>query len=212
MKKNRMMRLASILLVCVLLSTSVISGTFAKYVTTDSASDTARVAKWGVEVTATGSTAFATKYNDAADENGTKVVSSGEAKVVAPGTNGALASISIKGTPEVMVDVDVNATLTLTGWTVDGAVYCPIVFTVGEKTFKIDDTNDTIEKLTAAVAAEFNAMDKTNVAANTDLAADIAISWAWAFEGDNAKDTELGNLETAPTISFSCDVTVTQVN
>ena len=31
MKKNKMMRLAAILLVCVLMTTSVISGTFAKY-------------------------------------------------------------------------------------------------------------------------------------------------------------------------------------
>ena len=46
MKKNRMMRLASILLVCVLLTTSVISGTFAKYTSTVAATDTARVAKW----------------------------------------------------------------------------------------------------------------------------------------------------------------------
>ena len=48
MKKNKMMRLASVLLVLTLLSTSVISGTFAKYITTDSANDSARVAKWGV--------------------------------------------------------------------------------------------------------------------------------------------------------------------
>ena len=47
MKKNRMMRLASILLVCVLLTTSVISGTFAKYTTSVTANDTARVAYWG---------------------------------------------------------------------------------------------------------------------------------------------------------------------
>lgn len=47
MKKNRMMRLASILLVCVLLTTSVISGTFAKYASTATGSDEARVAYWG---------------------------------------------------------------------------------------------------------------------------------------------------------------------
>ena len=47
MKKNRMMRLAAFLLVCVLLTTSVISGTYAKYVSTTTDSDSARVAKWG---------------------------------------------------------------------------------------------------------------------------------------------------------------------
>ena len=49
MKKNRMMRLASILLVCVLLTTSVISGTFAKYTTSANSEDKARVAKWGFD-------------------------------------------------------------------------------------------------------------------------------------------------------------------
>ena len=48
-----MMRVASALLVAVLLSTCAISGTFAKYVTEGSGSDTARVAKFGVTVTAT---------------------------------------------------------------------------------------------------------------------------------------------------------------
>ena len=52
MKKNRMMRLASVLLVCVLLTTSVISGTFAKYTTTNTASDEARVAYWGFDAAA----------------------------------------------------------------------------------------------------------------------------------------------------------------
>ena len=47
MKKNRMLRLASALLILTLLTTSVIGGTFAKYVSTGSVSDTARVAKWG---------------------------------------------------------------------------------------------------------------------------------------------------------------------
>ena len=47
MRKNRMMRLASVLLVLCLLTTSVISGTFAKYVTTVGGRDEARVARWG---------------------------------------------------------------------------------------------------------------------------------------------------------------------
>ena len=55
MKKNKMMRLASAMMVLTLMSTSVISGTFAKYVTKGEATDKARVAKWGVEVIVEGS-------------------------------------------------------------------------------------------------------------------------------------------------------------
>ena len=46
MKKNKMMRIASALLVAVILTTCAISGTFAKYVTSTPGSDSARVAKF----------------------------------------------------------------------------------------------------------------------------------------------------------------------
>ena len=217
MKKNKMMRLASFLLIAVLVSTSAISGTYAKYVTTAGAQDSARVAKWGVEVTATGNAAFATKYDDETGDDGTKVVS--DVKVVAPGTEGDLAAITIEGSPEVVVDVDVNATLTLTGWEIDGVEYCPIVFTVGNEEIKIDGVNiTTVAALKAAVEAKFNAMDKNDVAVGTDLADSIAISWAWPFstsEANDEKDTDLGDLAAAgfaPTITFACDVTVEQVD
>jgi hypothetical protein len=55
MKKNKMMRLASALLVLTLLTTSLISGTLAKYTTSGNASDTARVAKFGVVINTSGS-------------------------------------------------------------------------------------------------------------------------------------------------------------
>lgn len=85
MKKNRMMRLASILLVCVLLSTSVISGTFAKYTTTVTSDDKARVAYWGFQssnsMNITG--LFADAYGTTVDSVG----ANGD-DVLAPGTYG----------------------------------------------------------------------------------------------------------------------------
>ena len=79
MKKNRMMRLASGLLVAVLLTTSVISGTFAKYTTSASSQDSARVANWGFDNAATIqiNNLFQTSY----DKNVNGVVD-----VIAPGT------------------------------------------------------------------------------------------------------------------------------
>lgn len=49
MKKNKAMRLASALMVLTLLTTCVISSTFAKYTTSANGEDSARVAKWGFE-------------------------------------------------------------------------------------------------------------------------------------------------------------------
>lgn len=110
MKKNVMMRLAAILLVCVLASTCGISGTYAKYVTTASGEDQARVAKWGVQVSVGGGL-FDDSYVDVANGNvpgdtNLTVKSYNAEKVVAPGTkNNNSITFSITGTPEVKVDV-----------------------------------------------------------------------------------------------------------
>lgn len=125
MKKNKFMRLASALLILTLLSTCAISGTYAKYVTTGSASETARVAKFGVKVGTSGSL-FSNAYTQANDntpgtwatsaENDTLTVVANvqSDKVVAPGTKSDTNGLgfSITGTPEV--DVAVNFTLTVT--------------------------------------------------------------------------------------------------
>lgn len=117
MKKNRMMRLASVLLVLTLLSTSVISGTFAKYVTSESTTDSARVAKWGVVASVKGDL-FGQTYAAASDNNiidyntygGTVSADKVTDFVVAPGTQNIDAmTISISGTPEVASKVIVDS-------------------------------------------------------------------------------------------------------
>ena len=112
MRKNKMMRAASALLVAVLLTTSTISGTFAKYVTTNTASDTARVAKWGVELQVEGNL-YADSYIDAIENGKTDatlaVNSSGTDDVVAPGTfNGEGFTFSINGKPEVSGQIKID--------------------------------------------------------------------------------------------------------
>ncbi len=114
MKKNKMMRFASLLLVLTLLSTCAISGTFAKYTTTTSGSDTAKVAKWGVTVAIDGADVlfgdtYAKDDSTVTDQSITNSVatSTENTNVVAPGTKGAL-TFSILGKPEVAVSVDVT--------------------------------------------------------------------------------------------------------
>lgn len=85
MKKNRMMRLASILLVCVLLTTSVISGTFAKYTTTVTSDDKARVAYWGFQ--SSNSMNITGLFADAYGNTVNSVGDNGD-DVIAPGTDG----------------------------------------------------------------------------------------------------------------------------
>lgn len=118
MKKSRSMRLASALLVLTLLSTCMISGTFAKYVTSDSASDSARVAKFGVVVTASGDL-FDDEYKGEADAVTVQTAAKLDASydpnnpdnVVAPGTkNEEGMTFAVTGKPEVKVKVDVVVT------------------------------------------------------------------------------------------------------
>lgn len=120
MKKNKTLRAAGILFLATMLTTCMTAGTFAKYTTSDSAEDSARVAKFGVTVTADGSL-FGEEY--ASVDNGNKpitftgdtntgtvqVATQGE-NVVAPGTkNGTGLGFTVAGTPEV--DVQLTATV-----------------------------------------------------------------------------------------------------
>jgi len=227
MKKNTMMRVASALLVAVLLTTCAISGTFAKYVTSKESTDTARVAKFGVDLAVTVDGAFATEYDadtTANDEHGVAIAKTVVAaaddqdNLVAPGTKGDLmASATIAGAPEVAVNVKQEATLVLTGWEVNGTYYCPLVITVDGTAFYGLDYQS-VDKFIEAVEAALDS--DVNYAPNTDLTESHSVTWAWAFEGTDGKqtdelDTALGNYAAKTgdiKISFTYKVTVTQID
>ena len=127
MKKNMMMRTASVLLVAVMLTMSIVSGTYAKYVTTGELSGQARVAKFGVVITGSGSL-FAQNYwgvneffgnkpsdhtnypnPDLGNETVLTVESSNGNKIVAPGTNnGSGLKLALTGAPEVDVKITLS--------------------------------------------------------------------------------------------------------
>lgn len=232
-RKNHTLKLAGILLALVLVTSCFVGGTFAKYVTEGTGSDSARVAKFGVKVTANGST-FANAY--ATDDNtvtgiANSVVSSEETKnVVAPGTSGNMVSMTLAGTPEVAVNVKYAATVTLKNWVYKAnesateEFYCPLVITVnGEDIKGLNYPSDTDFK--NAIETKINAYSN-NYAAKTSLGEksndSLKVSWAWAFE-DNAadatqtdvKDTYLGDQAAkgnAATIALEVVTTVTQID
>ena len=220
MKKNKMMRAASGLLIATLLTTSVISGTFAKYTTQDSASDTARVAKFGVTVTATSDSMFSNTYGKTDNTytvGDNTVVGEGSAKVVAPGTSGTLTQVTLSGTPEVAVRVTNEATVELgDNWVVNTTeYYCPLEVTVGTDTLK-GTTYSNADEFESAIKAKIDAYTAdyapgTNL--NVETSAAPVVSWKWAFAGNNdQKDTALGNAANAPQISVTIETTVTQID
>ena len=230
MKKNRMMRVASALLVAVLLSTCAISGTFAKYVTTETGSDSARVAKWGVAFTAQ-SDLFKTSYTTD-DEDYTdmeiSVKSSDDKNVVAPGTTGTGYSFATTGTPEVSYRVTFATTKDTTPETVFlGATdkYYPVVFTLKFNNSEVEIDTQDIADVLATVANCTYYFDVTNAkyyvstdgGVNWENAQDTApaleLSWAWDFDDNGSgtndvKDTALGNLAAGKAVTgYSVDGT-----
>lgn len=237
MNRNRLMKASAFLLVSTMATSCFVGSTFAKYVSEGEGEDSARVAKWGVEVTVTGD-GFKTEYGKddyKSNVDGNTVISSTEEKVVAPGTKGTFGGVKITGTPEVAVNVETIATVDLSGWNVaDGdEFYCPLKFTVGDTTINGLDYSSS----TAGGEGSFENDIKTAIQeattkqleAGTDLSTvgnDITYSWEWPFEkatgtaaiqddildtklGDNAADGDTGN---DPTISITVNTKVTQID
>lgn len=240
LKNNRTMRAAVLLLALVLITSCFVGGTFAKYVTSGDAADHARVAKWGVTVTAHGTgDVFAKEYDAVAGQDNT-VIAGGEYKVIAPGTKKENATlVTLSGQPEVAVNVTYSAEhFSLTGnWASDdtGTFYCPLIIKVTHKENGTDKT-ETIYCAKMNSADEVKTAVQNAVAAcsatyepNTDLSAvengGLKISWEWPFEGTadsgqtDAKDTYLGTQaattvdpDNVPSIWIPVTATVTQID
>lgn len=234
-KKNVLMRSAGLLLVLVLVTSCFVGSTFAKYTVGGKGENTARVAKFGVTVTAKGDM-FAKEYatDDKSAGTITNSVASTE-KVVAPGTeNKDFVAATISGTPEVAVRVSYKLdadTLTIDGWNLaDGSFYCPLVFKIkatdGTNTV-ISGTEFTSETLMKAELVKAVAAYTKDYAPGTDLSGQgadtLTISWEWPFEtgadaekpANNEKDTYLGNQAAgghAATVSLTLATTVTQID
>lgn len=236
-KSNKLMRASSILLVLTLITSCFVGGTFAKYVTEDEGKDSARVAKWGVEVEVTGD-GFKTEYgkdDTNAGNVGNTVISSTTDKVVAPGTKGTFGGVKITGTPEVAVKIKTTADVQLSGWNVGtgSEFYCPLVLKIGDETINgLDYSSSTAGgegSFENAIKEAIQEATSKEVAAGTDLSdigKSITYSWEWPFEnatgtetnqddeldtllGNNAADGDIGN---DPTIAITVTTTVTQID
>ena len=193
------------------LSLTFVSSTFAKYTTTGSASDSARVAKWGVTISAEAFGDDQLEADLATTEN--EIIAGGEADLLAPGTGIHFASIALSGTPEVAVKVTYSAELTLTGWTGE---YCPLVFVINDQEYSMKGFSFTTvaefeAKIEELIAAYSNTYEE-NTDLSTKAADELTVSCYWAYEGnDDVKDTALGNAGTAK-VELEITCTVTQID
>ena len=184
MKNIKMLAIAA-LLVAVAITSYSVSGTYAKYTTSKTYTDSARVAKWGIGMT-NEVNLFSSDYVD--------VVSADGKDVVAPGTQGNY-TFALTGTPETDYTLDV---------TVEGTD------TIGQIVYTLDGTEyTTMAALVTAIDALYD--PQTVYAAGTASESTHNIGWYWAFEdGDDTTDTTLGNEETAKTVSLTVTITAVQ--
>lgn len=122
-RTNKAARVAALILVLVLVTMCILGGTLAKYITKDSGSDSARVAKFGVVATMSGNLFGQAYSHDAATTDKSAIVaystdnanctiktSQSGSKILAPGAfNDKGMTISIKGQPEVATAVTFEA-------------------------------------------------------------------------------------------------------
>lgn len=196
MKTNKFLRIASVLLIAVLLSTCVISGTFAKYVSSATSSDVAQVAKWDIKVNdnqfAVAEPAITFNLFDTIkDSDGTDEENVVDTKI-APGTSGAF-SLTIKNDSEVDANYAVD-------YTVTNEKNIPIQYQVAGS----DTWTTSLE-------------DITETALDMGASANVVVNWKWVYSVDADKDvadTTLGILaQTAvPSIEIAAKLTVTQVD
>ncbi len=201
MKKNWIMRSAYLVLAVLLISTVAVSGTFAKYTWSGSASDSAVVAK------------FAFDIGDAEIRNGTEDITINlfntikdtdgndetdvRADMIAPGTQGSFA-IPVANKSDVTIAVSFAGTVE--------AGDIPLLFSLNG----VDNWASDLSALAAAEAVTI-AIDGENDAAAT-------VYWKWDFQAGadeaaiaarNDADTALGFGANAGDITATATITVT---
>lgn len=198
-KKNR--KVVALILCLCLGVCCVAGGALAKYTTSVSGSDTAKVAKWSFEVndvdmTPTGNNASMTfdLFNTIKDSDGSSSETDVKTALIAPGTSGSF-DVKIENLSEVNATYDLD-------FSVVNEDAIPVQFSTDGSTWK---TYDHINELN--VDAEAIAMET-----GTDT---VTVQWKWDFEGDDSADTALGIAAAkgeAPFIQVTCAATFTQVD
>jgi len=189
------MSLFALLLAAVLVTSYSVSGTYAKYTSTFTSSDTARVAKWAFNFegddVAVGEFTF-DLFKTAIDAN----VAEGTAAeaIIAPGTEGSF-KIGLANASEVNAKYSINYTVTRTNEDI------PVQFTT------VVDGEGNPDWSSASYSSIAEATDNINMGGE----AEHTVYWRWVFEGDNTTDTTLGTAGT-DTITVEAVVTATQID
>lgn len=205
MKKNFAMRVAAILLVVTMLSLCMVSATYAKYTTSVSGSDTARVAKWGFTTT---SITITDLFKNAYD--GTV---SASADVIAPGTTGS-ASFAFASDSTNKPEVAYNFTVDTTGSAIDATITANtnIQWKLDTGEWGTWDTLIASIKALSGDASGTKRYEAGTLPTAFSGAGSHTVSWQWVFTGNDTGDTSMGNATTLAEVTLKINVTATQID
>lgn len=206
MKKNRLFVLGIITMFVAILSLTLVSGTMARYTSTTSGSDTARVAKWSVLV-GTSDAAQTNSFTvdlfktivdtkDDSNETDVKPETAGD-KIIAPGTKGSFV-IDLTNASEVTTSYAIDFTVTKTNnkipvqFSINGTDW---VNNIDDLDIKMNDADSPTNNVLAALSGNIS----------------YTIQWRWAYNGDDTIDTDLGKVGT-DTITVEVKITFTQID
>lgn len=220
MKKTKLMRAALLLLVLTLITSCFVGGTFAKYTTSASSEDSARVAKWGF--TANNSSVVLTDLFKAAYDT----TVNGKADVIAPGTtNSATFKFEYNTTDNGATAPEVAYTFTVS--TTGSEIADDIKNNTNIK-WKLDNGDwGTWDQLLAAIGDLDGNKPSDRYEAGTLPAAfekgndEHTVAWKWAFEttttdgvdaAQDKADTDMGNAANLATVKLVITVSATQID
>ena len=193
-KRSIMIRVMAVLSVVMMFTICFVGGTFAKYTSSGSGSDTATVAKWDIKVGGTNITTNDTFTFDLfktitdSDLNSSETdMNPVDGSIIAPGTSGKF-DIVIKNDSQVNAKYSIDYTVTNNG-------NIPVQFSTDGATWKTD----------------INELDVSDVAIDIGAEKTVTVRWKWAFDGNDITDTTLGSAGAA-TLTVAAAVTATQVD
>ncbi len=191
MKKNIAMRVASLVLMCTIVTSCFVSSTFAKYTSSVSGSDTVTVAKWAITInetdaTQTQSVAF-DLFSTIKDSDGTSAEGDVKADRIAPGTSGSF-NLAVANNSEVTAKYGIA--FEITGATI------PIEYSIdGGQSWK----------------ASLDDVAETQIAQGGN--ANVTVMWRWPFSTSAQQDTtDTSAGIAASTITVNATITATQVD
>ena len=199
-RSSLMVRLVAVLAVTMMFTMCFVGGTFAKYTSSGTGTDSTRVAKWDIRVNgseiATSDTFTFELFQTITDSDLTSAetdIAPADGSIIAPGTSGKF-SIAIQNLSQVNAKYAIDYTVTNTD-------NIPVEFS----------TNGTDWK------TNINDLDVTNVTIGLGTDTTVTVQWRWRFEADNVTegdnlDTSLGSAASAATLTVAAKVTATQVD